>query len=334
MSASEDWVKYRIYCETEAAWVYHIIEDGDPLPTQCPNDTNHTVTAGSLDEIARRQTNEVVVQEESTKTGGHFVAETVTVLADAQATTVHDEVMYVNTSALSMHYVTSKEHMGDMFSVHVAPDTVVGALTAGVTAGDTVLAVSSTVTDNVFKGPCLISLFDGSQTEDLGRVKAIDKVNGTITIENAASQAFAAATPTYVRMTAVVVRNYEIGQPWEYIIGDSKIGGSYTPEGYIVRTIYTNRSPPLQVGQLTSDVAVNDTVLHVSEAACDALHYGDKIELYDGGNTDALGSVTLVDKNTLTITVSGAATQSFASATPTYVRKTAKKLVAKVELLQ
>jgi hypothetical protein len=45
--------KWKIYCETESAWVYWYLPEDDSAPTTCSNNTSHTVTAGtaSIDEI-------------------------------------------------------------------------------------------------------------------------------------------------------------------------------------------------------------------------------------------------------------------------------------------
>jgi hypothetical protein len=35
--------EYRIYCETEAAYQFQLVKEGDPAPTTCPNGAGHTV---------------------------------------------------------------------------------------------------------------------------------------------------------------------------------------------------------------------------------------------------------------------------------------------------
>lgn len=280
---------------------------------------------------------EVVVQEESTKTGGHFQSFTIPILADCLATTAHDEVMFVDTSALSIHYVTAREHMGDEFSVHVSPDTIVGAIIADVSAGDTVLYVSPDVFKYAYRGPCLASLFDGVRTENLGRIRSLDEKTLSVVVEMPSKQTFVAhpVPRTYFRITAALVHNYRIGPPWEYVVGDSKIGGSYVRQGTVVRTIYTNRSPPVDLGKIIEDVKPNDTVIHVEEKVFDTIVWGDKVDLCDKTQAvEPLGTVCMIDHCNCQITVTKPSTKAFSVASPTYLRKTAKQLIAKAEILQ
>lgn len=283
-----------------------------------------------------QEVQEVVVQEESTKTGGHFQSFTVPLLSDSLAVTVHDEVMFVDTSALAIHYVTLREHTGDMFSVHVAPDTPVGAIVADVSIGDTVIYVSPDVFTYAYKGPCLASLSDGVNSEPLGRIKSLNPEASTVTVETPSTQAFTAAPipNTYFRITAALLHNSQIGPPWEYIVGESKIGGSYVKEGVTVRTIYTNRSPPLNLGKITTNVSIGDTVINVEAVAFDILCWGDKVDLYNGTNTEPLGTVSLIDPSNGQVTVTTPSAQTFLAVVPTYLRKTAKQLVAQIEILQ
>ena len=39
-----------------------------------------------------------------------------------------------------------------------------------------------------------------------------------------------------------MVKDYELGQPWEHEIGDSKIGGTYIPADRVITVSYTNKS--------------------------------------------------------------------------------------------
>lgn len=327
------------YISTNATTLYIVFKNPLPSADKTILDNDTTNPAGGLlaahdNSDSDRPVAEVAIREETQKTGGRFEARTITVWADALSTTTKDEVMFVDTSAMSIHFIVQQENLGDEVNLHVAPDTTVGAITANVGIGDTVINVSSTVTTHAFAGPCMVKLTDGTNTETLGRIKLVDKYAGTLTVENAATQAFAAATPTYVQITAIVMRDYTLGPVGAVHVGDSKIGGSFVPQNSVVRVLYQNRSPKKRVGQITSDVTSGDTVIDVDSATCDALIYNDKIELFDGTNTSALGFVTLIDPDQLQITVSVAASQNFATATPTYVRKTAKQFISKVETLQ
>lgn len=86
-----------------------------------------------------------------------------------------------------------------------------------------------------------INLFNGVNMNELYRISNIDKLNNKITVENGAINSFSAYT-TYVRINVYSIRNFEIGPAWEYIVGESKIGGSYIPANIPVTVSYTNKS--------------------------------------------------------------------------------------------
>lgn len=275
------------------------------------------------------------IREENGDTGGRFLEHNIVIHADAEDDTVYDEAMFVNTSALMIRYTTGAEHQGDSLSVQVAPNTIVGALTADVAADETVLNVSATVVQNVFRGPCLLSISDGVNQNLLGRVKRVNVADLQVIVETPTQNAFAAASPTFVSMTISVIENCTIGVPWQYTIGSSKIGGSFVPEDTVVRLIYHNRSPVDEVGTATSDVALGATVLQVTESVVQKLFYGDKVALRQNSTVIPLGFVTKVDKNRKELYVDTAASIQLELVNgDVVVQKTAKKFIANIEMLQ
>ena len=103
------------------------------------------------------------------------------------------------------------------------------------------ISVNSTVTNNTQVGYYL-NLFNGATTEDLGRVLMIDKNNGKVYVESLPSNSYSPATPTYVRQTAYVFKDYDIGEAACRQIGESKIGGSHIPADVFVTADYENNS--------------------------------------------------------------------------------------------
>lgn len=146
----------------------------------------------------------------------------------------------INISALSYEFAAGAEHVNDLIEIEVAPDTTVGALTADVAIGDTVLHVSPSVFTFMKRG-YYAHLSDGVQAQErLGRCVDVDAAAGTVTVELASTKAFAAATPTVVQISAYVTRNLVIYQPGRYVVGESKIGGTLVPKDRIVRMWYYN----------------------------------------------------------------------------------------------
>lgn len=99
------------------------------------------------------------------------------------------------------------------------------------------IRVSSTVIAITQLGYYL-TLADGTNTDDLGRV--LHKTVDSVFVEKAPMNEYLASTPTVVKQTIWLLNGYEFGPGWSYLIGDSKIGGSYVPADTLVRLEYTN----------------------------------------------------------------------------------------------
>lgn len=230
--------KYRVYCTTDSKYEYVWAETE---PTACPVNTAHTIDTNTITIVDTRDENITTIQEESTPTGGNFraIGKSLDILANE--TKIDDNVWDYNISALAIGFNSDTDNQGDNIELIVGPDTVIGAITSNVSISDTVINVSSTVLDHAMVG-FRINLFDGVNTEDLGEIISIDETNKTLTFSGGSSQAFSAASPTYVRMSVYVVQNFVIGKPGPWEVGQSKIGGSFVPAGTIIRIIYYNNT--------------------------------------------------------------------------------------------
>lgn len=101
--------------------------------------------------------------------------------------------------------------------------------------------VSQTVIDNVAKG-YYITLDDGTNSDDMGIVIDVDKVNDKLYLEKNGAHSFSPATPTYIKQTVKHIHDFEVGEAWEHVIGESKIGGTYLPPDTFVTVKYMNKS--------------------------------------------------------------------------------------------
>lgn len=101
------------------------------------------------------------------------------------------------------------------------------------------ILVNSTVIENTSIGYEL-NLFDGVNTSNLGRVLCINIEMSKVYVEINPDQTFSPLTPTYVRQTVYIIRDFVIGEPWDRCIGDSKIGGSHIPADTPVEFSYQN----------------------------------------------------------------------------------------------
>ncbi len=83
-------------------------------------------------------------------------------------------------------------------------------------------------------------------------------------------------------------------------------------------------APDTIIGTISVDVSVGTTEITVSSTVIDNAEVGYYIILTDGANSDDCGRIISIDSDNSKITVETATTNSFASATPTYVKQTVK----------
>jgi len=187
--------------------------------------------------------NIIKVQEESRnpakKTGSNYQARSLDFpMTHAVGTWGYKDFSFPFPIALfSAEWINHTACDGDFFNVDISPDTIVGTITSDVSASDTVLNVSSTVTDNMKVG-FRVQVNEGANTDDLGRCIAVDAGAGTITIETAATQAFTAAGPSYVLMSVRMVDNLTLSATSRMELGKDVIGGTYLPANAVIRVGY------------------------------------------------------------------------------------------------
>jgi len=104
----------------------------------------------------------------------------------------------------------------------------------------TTINVSPTVTANTRLG-FFITLKDGTNTEDIGYITAINATAGTITVDGASQYNFSPASPTYVQLSVMYMDHVEFSAPMQMSVGSSKLGASYVPANTVVRSVYQNK---------------------------------------------------------------------------------------------
>lgn len=233
----EPLYKWRVVCQTHGnVYVWSEIQ-----PTTCPTNTADTIDSADTTIVETRDRNLVEIKEETTPTGGNFACETRSITANANETSTSIHTWPYPISVLEVYFVSTADNTGDEIELIIGQNTTIGVITAAANSGNTTLTVSQTVIDYLYKG-YYIRITDGTHTEDLGCVTAIDTVSKIITVQTALVNNYSASTPTYIQMTVKPIRNYIIGNPWMYSIGDSKIGGSYIPTGTTISVVYKNNS--------------------------------------------------------------------------------------------
>ncbi len=234
---SPDIIYWKVYCDTEGQYVYGWKSCQNVYNGQCFNNNTHQ-TSGNPEEIKRIINTRPKIQEESISTGSHYQAISYKIECEP-GESVHDYSYPYGISVFIIKFVTTNDHLEDIMNLEVGPNTIIGIITNSITSPTNVVSVSSTVMDNIELG-FYVSIGDGVNTDNLGRVIGINLENNTITTENMTSSVFLFYSPTYVFMTVKVIDNFIFGYPKEYTFGGHIIGGSYVPPNTLIRVRYIN----------------------------------------------------------------------------------------------
>lgn len=243
---------YKIWCNTDSQYEYVWAEDE---PTACPVNNSHSVDLSSISIGDTVSTERVKIIEENISTGENYMCEchTITYATGAGSVTATDFSWPFPISVLDLQLVTRTENIQDEIQVCVAPDTIVGIIAADAATGATGAVVSSTVIDNSMIG-YYVSITDGVSLHECGRIVSVDSANSKISWETPTIINFAAASPTYVRLTVYVVNDYSIGPPSRYVVGEGKIGGSHVPANTTVRVLLTNTDGSQETKLLSTQI--------------------------------------------------------------------------------
>lgn len=217
---------------------------GTEEPTKCPTNTAHTIDTGTITIVDEASSNMVKIKEENIATGGNYQATTVSFKGMTGPTGTSYTIDFswpIPVNVLDIHMQTEEIHRFDEIKLTVAPNTIIGILTDDVCNGATGLDVSQTVIDNTMLGYYL-EITDGAKLLDCGQVISIDTTNNRLVTETLPSETYLAFSPTYVRQTVYVIKDFMLSAPQKEIIGEGKIGGSYIPANVIVRAIYKTNS--------------------------------------------------------------------------------------------
>lgn len=185
----------------------------------------------------------VAIKEENTETGRHYGSKSFEIDVPASTgiyTADHSVPHPISILAAGCKFTDAMD--GDYAEFHAAPDAVIGAITQDVAVDDEWIFVQQSVIDNSYLGLYIELYKDGTTNQKMGRIVEVDEDNLKIKIETIATQTFAAADPTYVRMTRKIIdKTYLVGSAnptW----GEEKLGGTYMPANITLRIVYNNIS--------------------------------------------------------------------------------------------
>lgn len=232
--------KWEVFCETaeeyKSVW-------SPTTPTTCPDNNTHTISPNP--KIIQTVSNKDVkiIEENDGVTQGFYKMQGFKQTIDACQpgnVFVFDHIWpYYPITIINGWFMAKSENEGDMLHCTVADDTIIGAITAPVFSGNTVISVTDTVIQHIAKG-YRVNITDGVNLNDLGQV--VSKTINTITVSSPAQTTFSPLSPTYVRMTADVIENLHIpiGKQ-RYAFAEKKMGGKYLPAGIPLKIKYINQ---------------------------------------------------------------------------------------------
>lgn len=233
--ATKRLYKFRLWCLVEATYLETWAE---VEPNACPHNPAHgldharTLILESMDGGVEQV--DVIEEAAESDTGGYFQCEGYEIDVPAGADPPAKDLTWpVPVSVLAAKFAATG-FIGDELEVQVAPNTIVGTITAEAAAGAKIMSVWQTVVDNAKRG-----FWVKIGAEDLGRITKVDKT--AMTIETETALAAIAPAGSLVKVTVKMIPRLRINTPsypWE--IGFSKIGGSYIKAGTTIRLLYKN----------------------------------------------------------------------------------------------
>jgi hypothetical protein len=229
--------QYRVYCIDEAQYVYVWSTE---TPTLCPNNHPNRAIDESLTTIVSTVGSKFVTAKDPTT--GYYQTKGFTF--DVPSGSPGDISTFEHSWPGDIliwltEFNFDTDNIGDLMSIMAAPNTIIGVLTQNESASTTLLHVSSTVIDNVVRGLDLV-ISDGVNTDSVGIIQSIDKVNYTITMDTPTVNAFNAGS--YVILNFNVIQDIHPCTAGPITIGSKGLTGKVLPANTLLRLIYKNNN--------------------------------------------------------------------------------------------
>jgi len=232
--------KYRVFCATENVW-FEVWSD--VLPTACPNNIAHPVTADNIVEIDRISRDVIKIREENVATGEYIRISTVAVPvpsgAVGEVTPVTIPWENIQTSVLGINFEATADMRGDLINVYMLYDVAIGTLSAPVAVGSKTITMTPAAVKNMAVG-FILSVTDGATVHNFGQITVINMITGVVTLTTPTTVALAAGSVT--RMSVRPVKDYEVGPASHHEWGSRKIGGMAMRADSTITVFYKNNN--------------------------------------------------------------------------------------------
>jgi len=222
--------RYRLWCSTEEAHVYVWASEDDPVPTTCPNDTDHTIDASKTAITEKVSENDVHVRpnygDDDTVIGGVSVA----FVADQW---VRKDYGLVESLHIQNVHVTVKGwragDYGRLSVVHPVNQYGYSSPTSAVDAGATAIPVPADFAAVATQAVAVE--FWSDDDSDLREIRGIASSNGTDTVTLAEAVAYAHTTSARMRLVMACFHQQGGGGSDHIDDGFTSVGDSHIPIG-------------------------------------------------------------------------------------------------------
>ena len=230
---------YRIICLEEGTiYVFTTRLTSEGPPTLCPNDHANRTNITDVRLIGTISPQQTTVLEPTT---GIFEAKSwkYAIALAAPGTVTNNIIVFPFTIQVWQTAVQITAPMvGDQLSICVAPGAVIGLLTVAVSSGVVLDVGSLTVYNSNVNVGCVIELFDGVNTQNVGYLTYIDQALFQLKIE--IPVAFSFGVGTQVRMYNYLIRDYELSDVAYRKFGSKGFRSRTIPSGTPVQVSYRN----------------------------------------------------------------------------------------------
>lgn len=205
-------------------------------PTNCPNNNEHSIDVSQTVVLNTVSDNVVTINQGSNTvtTDGVFRVDSYTFTCPT-GTSTHDIIYPYNTCLFSGIMRLTEDNIGDHVKITTKPDTIVGVLSSGISAGATGLSIGNV---SILKVGILVSVTNGVTTDDLGEIVSINNLTNSIVFSNPSTHAFSAGA--YVRITVELIRDMKICSAGDLELGQGRLKTLGMAANGITRVIYTN----------------------------------------------------------------------------------------------
>ena len=229
--------KYRVYCQTENAFV--TIWNTTP-PTVCPNNIAHTIDNNSVTIIEKISSTSVkIIQSEPGFTNGFYKVEGFSLTIPANSSAIKDISWPYNIAVMTINLQPSTENTGDYINAYAGPDTTIGVNTETIGQNVSVINVNSTVLQNIKLG-YTVSVVNNTQNINMGECIAIDTNNSRITCNIVASEGIGPGS--YIKVSRQIMKNITFTSNNIINLANKNVSSTSFPANTIARLIYTNNS--------------------------------------------------------------------------------------------